>query len=199
MRKSLYVVIAALVVTLSLASCKKNEPATDTGPITATVVDTTPTGGTVVTATIFNDPDKAFVLDASAAVLAELEYARTAEGYAENAGVKAFAHLLVQDLEREERDLTNLAKKHNVDLPVAAAAAAIVINDRLKTLKGKNFDETFLKQVIDDHTAMITAFDTEAKIVADDDLKKWVQDYLPLLHNHLTKANELLHQLGGKK
>jgi hypothetical protein len=68
-----------LLVTLG-GRCKKEEPANDTtGSIaTITAVDTTPTGGTVTTATIaLAAPDQQFVLDAAAAILAEAAYSKT--------------------------------------------------------------------------------------------------------------------------
>ena len=149
MRHRFLLALAAVVLAVVTSSCKKNEnpnthtASTDTGTITATatVVDTTPTGGTVATATIvLTDPDKAFILDASAALLAEIEFAHTADGQAQNVAVKAFAHLLVQDLEKENQELKDFAAKHNVDLPVAAAAAQLAVNDTLKALSGKKFD-----------------------------------------------------------
>jgi putative membrane protein len=196
---TILILTAVVCVAALTTTCKKKED--ETVPVaTVTAVDTTPTGGTVATATIaLTPPDTQFCIDAGTALLAEIAFARTADSGAKNVSVKALAHLLVEDMIRLNNELKAYAAKHNVVLPTVTDTATDALNAHLATLKGKNFDQTFLKQVIDDHTAMIKLFNAEAQVVSDKDLKKWVADTTPVLQSHLDKATALQTKIGKEK
>lgn len=195
------VIALAFVALAVLFACKKNEAPnntdtaiTDTSAtvVNATAVDTTPTGGTAVTATaVITDPDRDFVLHASAALLGELAIAKSADLMGVDVAVKAYAHLLANDLERTSNEIRDYATKHNVILPTEVEAQLVIQNDKLKAMSGKAFDEEFLKLIVAHHLAMIALFDAEAKVVTDADLKAWVAKVLPMLHSQLDKAHEL--------
>lgn len=193
-----------LTILIAASACKKSEaPSTSTepGPVaTVTAVDTTPTGGTVVTGTVAIVPvDQAFVVAAGVAMLAEIDFAKTADSGAKDVVVKAFGHLLFEDMMRLHDELAQYTPKHGVTLPTVTDTGNQNLNQRLATLTGKNFDETFLKQVISDHTAMIKLFEDESKVVTDEDLRKWVNDTLPVLRGHLQKAEELEKKISKQK
>ena len=58
-------------------------------------------------------------------------------------------------------------------------------------LTGKSFDQAFVKQMVDDHTSTIKAFENESKNGTDADLKSWVDKTLPTLRDHLKMAQDL--------
>jgi putative membrane protein len=198
MRKQIVVVI--LIALAAAAGCKKKEePPTDTGTPVATItaVDTTPTGGTVATATIaLNEPDKQFVVDAATAIIDEAAFAKTADLLSPDVAVKAFGHLMIQDFADMLAELTTLGQKHGVVMPTEIKIEVAAANDALQKLKGKQFNRTFLQHIIDDHMAMIVLFDAESKIVADADLRSWVDKNRPKLQSHLDKARELQGKIG---
>jgi putative membrane protein len=183
------------------AACRKTEAAnqaSDTAPpvVTATEVVATPTAATVATATIvLNDVDKAFVADAAKDLLSEVELAHVADRQATNVAVKAFAHLMVQDMERLTDELKRFASKRAVVLPSRVEVRLTELHNKLASMSGKNFDEAFLRQVIEDHFKMISKYDAEAAIVGDPDLQDWVAKTLPVLHNHIVMAKELQAKL----
>ena len=72
-------------------------------------------------------------------------------------------------------------------------------NDALRKLKGKKFDEAFLKQIIEDHVAMIGLFNTESLVVADKDLNDWVVKSQPVLQKNLEKARDLVAKIAKEK
>jgi putative membrane protein len=198
--RRLFSILIALTVMLSVlsTSCKKKE---DEVPVaTATIVDTTPTSATIATATIvLNSPDRQFVLDAGAALLAEIGFAKTADAQAVDVAVKAFAHLLFYDLAKLNNELRDFASKHGVEIPTVVDVGMANLNTALGKKTGKNFDQTFLKQIIDDHTAMIKLFEDESKVVADKDLKEWVNKAIPILQKNIQKAKELQTKIASQK
>ena len=63
--------------------------------------------------------------------------------------------------------------------------------ERLMKVTGKSFDSAFLKQMVEDHTSTIKAFEDESKNGTDVDLKAWVDKTLPTLRDHLKMAQDL--------
>ena len=67
--------------------------------------------------------------------------------------------------------------------------------ERIMKLTGKSFDQAFVKQMVDDHTSTIKAFEDESKKGTDTDLKSWVDKTLPTLRDHLKMAKDLQKKL----
>ncbi len=152
-RKKFEILILLLIVVIAVAAgCKKQEPVNDTAPVaTITAVDTTPTGGTVATATIaLTAPDKQFILDAATAILAETAYSKTADALSPDVAVKALGHLMINHFADMLAELTALGQKHDVLLPTEIEIKVVAANDALAKMKGKEFDRTFLQHIIDD-------------------------------------------------
>jgi putative membrane protein len=199
MKRTQIGILVLIAVIVLVSACKKAEPApSDTGPVaTVTAVDTTPTGGTVATATIaLVPPDQQFVLDATAAILGEAAFSKTADLLSPDVAVKAFAHLMVQDFADMLAELTTLGQKHGVLMPTEVEITVAAANDALSKMKGKEFNRMFLKHIADDHVAMIALFDAESKVVSDADLRAWVHKNRPKLQSHLDKAKELQAKFG---
>ena len=82
----------------------------------------------------------------------------------------------------ELKELTRIA---------AEEAKAKEAKERIMKLTGKSFDQAFVKQMVDDHTSTIKAFEDESKNGTDTDLKSWVDKTLPTLRDHLKMAQDL--------
>jgi predicted outer membrane protein len=205
MKRNAIVILAAVMLIVSLTTaCKKTETTTTTEApvVTLTAVDTTPSGGTVATATmVLNEPDKQFSIDAAAGLIGEIEFAKTADGHATNLNVKAFAHKIKLQYEADLDELKSIAAKHvEVVLPTVAEAAKVVANDKLAAMPaGKGFDTAFLEQIAADHAILIALFEAESKVVADDDLRAWVDKHLPELIANLATAKALQAEVAKGK
>jgi putative membrane protein len=186
-RKQIEILVLIVMVILAGACRRKEEPV----PVeTATVVDTTPTGGTIATATIaLTEPDRRFVLDAAAAVLGEAAFAKTADLLSPDTAVKAFAHILVLDFADMYAEVTAIGRRHDVALPTEVEIAAS--NEALSKLKGREFNKVYLQRVVDDHVALIALLEAESKVVSDDDIRTFVDKWRPKLQNHLDTARKL--------
>ena len=188
------VMIAAMVI----ASCNRNE---DEVPIaTATTIDATPTSATIATATIvLNDPDRQFMMDAYAALLGTIAFARTADAQASNVAVKAYAHLVAMDLETLGNELSAMARDKNVTLPSEAEAAIITANEQMKRMSGRQFDQQFLQNMAGILDTLINLLDAESKIVADADLKAWTNKTLPTLRKYIAEARSTQNTIAKAK
>jgi putative membrane protein len=193
-------IIAILMVIV--AGCKKQEKyqtTTDTSgtSMSATATETTATGTMAATTTI-NDKDKDFVTDAGKGGKAEVELAQDALTHAANADVKAFAQKLVDDHTKANQELTQIASTKGVTIPSEIMGKMKEAKERLMKLTGKNFDQAFIKQMVDDHTDTIKMFEDESKVAVDADVKSFIDKTLPTLREHLSRAKELQAKVGKK-
>ena len=196
-----------LILTLGLSFACKNEqygnttstaPATDTSTTAVGSTNTSTSGTPAATGTV-SDKDKDFITDTGKAGKAEVDVAQDAVTHAQNADVKAFAQKLVDDHTKANNELSQLAATKGVTLPSEIQGTMKEAKERLLKLTGRNFDQAFIKQMIDDHTHTIKEFEDESKLAgADADVKKWVDDTLPALRDHLAKAKELQAKIGKK-
>jgi putative membrane protein len=179
-------------------SCKKYEPTTETSATTYSAPATAPTTSTTATGTL-TDTDKDFVTSAGKGGKAEVEVAQDAVTHATNADVKAFAQQLVQEHTKANDELTQLASTKGVTIPGEVESKMKEAKERLMKLTGKSFDQAFLKQMVDDHTSTIKSFEDESKAAADPDIKKFAENTLPTLREHLKKAKDLQAKVGKGK
>lgn len=133
----------------------------------------------------------------------EIAVAKLAETQASNAGVKSYAKMLVADHEHALKDTKALEKKANATAQTppgdTTSAATSHVIDRLKGLKGMDFDTAFVNHEVDDHKHDID--DTKAMIDAtkNTEVKTALQSSLPVLQKHLDRAQSLQKQLDKAK
>jgi len=209
--KRLHVLLLILLLVGVVAACKKNEEttsttATDTSATSTTATTTSDTsamgasgatGMTGASGATLNDKDKDFVTTAGKGGKAEVELAQDALAHAQNADVKSFAQKLVDDHTKANDELSQYATAHGVTIPSEMEGKAKEAKERLMKLTGKNFDQAFVKQMVEDHQSTIKAFEDESKNGTDADLKSWVDKTLPTLRDHLKMAQDLEKKVGG--
>ena len=197
-RFALFLMILLLAVATS--ACKKTETTNETATTGTSSTDTSYTGTTGATGmtgitgatgATLNDKDRDFVTAAERGGKAEVELAQDAVSHASNADVKSFAQKLADDHTKANGELEQFGTSHGVTATAEVAAKAKEAKERLMKLTGKNFDQAFLKQMVDDHTSTIKAFEGESKNGTDADLKSWVDKTLPTLRDHLKMAQDL--------
>lgn len=205
------VVGLSVVALCAMAACgPKTDRTSDSaaGTVGATTA-ATPTGATTaaqpstepVKPKDFND---AQILGAQeGADSSEIAVARLAETHASNAGVKSFAKMLVSDHEKALKDMKGLEKKANANAQTppgdTTSAATSHVVDRLKGLKGFDFDTAFVNHEVDDHKQDLD--DTKDMIDATKnvEVKTALQSSLPVLQKHLDRAQALQKELDKAK
>jgi len=135
--------------------------------------------------------DIEFVLDAAKGGMAEVELGKLAVEHAKNDEVKKFAQRMVDDHTKANGELEAFGTSHGVTATAEVEAKAKEAKERIMKLTGKSFDQAFVKQMVDDHTSTIKAFEDESKNGTDTDLKSWVDKTLPTLRDHLKMAKDL--------
>jgi putative membrane protein len=194
-----------LFVALITTSCKKSETnntaTTDTTATYSTSTATpaaTPTATSATSATVLNDTDKDFVTSVAKGGMAEVDLANDALKHATNPEVKTFAQKMADDHSKANQELTQLASTKGVTIPSEVQGGLKETKERLMKLTGKNFDQAFIKQMVEDHESTVKKFEDESTKAADADLKSWVNKTLPTLRSHLTAARDLQTRIGAK-
>jgi len=65
----------------------------------------------------------------------------------------------------------------------------------MKSLQGGEFDREFVNMVVAEHQKTVEMFRDQQSTAQDPDLKKYVDDTLPILEMHLEKAQRLQTKL----
>ncbi len=69
------------------------------------------------------------------------------------------------------------------------------VADDLSKKVGKDFDHSYMDQMIRDHESVVKAFEKASTSATDPDLKGWVVQTLPILKDHLTTAKQIASKL----
>jgi putative membrane protein len=141
------------------------------------------------------DSPEDFMKEAAQGGMSEVEMGNLAAKNAQNAEVKSFGQMMVSDHGKANTELKALATKKNVTLPTDMGSHRSDI-DRLKTLKGAEFDKAYVDAMVDDHEADVSAFQAQADKSTDTDVKAFAAKTLPVLKTHLEKIKGIQAKLG---
>jgi putative membrane protein len=139
--------------------------------------------------------DQKFLAEAAQDGKAEIELAQLAASKASSPGVKRLAQKLVADHTKANQQLESLPQASQALQSAAVPAATGSTVDRLSQLSGKEFDQAFVEQVIQDHENAISRFKDAAASAQDPEVKQFASKTLPILEQHLQMAKSLQ---GGK-
>jgi len=133
----------------------------------------------------------------------EIAIAKLAESQSTNSGVKSYAKMLVTDHTKALKDAKSLETKvsTNAQTPpgdTTSAATSHVI-DRLKGLKGMDFDTAFVNHEVDDHKKDIDDTKDMVDATKNTEVKTALQSSLPVLQKHLDRAQALQKELDKAK
>jgi putative membrane protein len=135
----------------------------------------------------------------------EIDMGKLAQTQASSPAVRGYAQVLVQDHENAQKRVTNLASDRNLSIgqknETSSGESATTFKDtsiaQLNSLKGAAFDRAFLKQMVSDHNdAAKMLRSAESKLSDSPDVKKLVTSLIPVIEQHLSKANDLLKKMG---
>jgi putative membrane protein len=135
--------------------------------------------------------DQKFVVSATAGNLAEINFGKLAGKHASNADVRKFAQDMVDDHNKANKELNDLAFNKKWEVAANMDREHQAEYDRLSKLEGADFDREYIRWQLKDHEQTITLFEDEAKNGDDAQLKGWCNKTLPTLREHLKKARTL--------
>jgi putative membrane protein len=138
-----------------------------------------------------NSDEKAFIDFAGQTDLVNVRLAQMAQLQASAPAVKRFAALLEQDHAADHKRLATIAKLTGTNAPKTLDEVHMNFVRRLNKLKGKSFDLTFLKTVVNEHENAYVPFRREADNGFNPSLKAYARRALPRLDSHLKQARRL--------
>lgn len=135
-----------------------------------------------------------FVKDAALSDMFEIAASKLAAERG-NAKTKTFAAKMIEDHQKTTEELTGLLQAKNIAItpPSEIDAPHQRKLDKLKTLKGADFDKRYGQEQIDAHKDAISLFERYGKEGDNPDLKDWAIKTAPALHGHLHMAKKLPH------
>ncbi len=204
MKKLTLVLLCVAMAFVNLACHKEAtyNSATDTSATTATdtyasttSTTATDTSATTTTATStasssLSSDDTTFVNNAAVGGMAEVSLGQMASSKASNPDVKAFGDRMVTDHTRLNDELKQFAQSKGVTLPAGVDQASKDTADKLSKASGKDFDKSYIADMVKDHEKDVKEFEKQSKDAKDPDLKAWVTKSLPTLQDHLKMAKE---------
>jgi len=149
------------------------------------------------TTTKGTSPDRAFVMEAAAGGMAEVELGRLATQKASQSDVKEFGQMMVDDHSKANDRLMKIAQEKGLAAPHALTPEHEALKDRLSKLSGAAFDREYMREMVKDHQQDVAAFRKHATGASDPEVKQFASSTLPTLEKHLDRATELQQTLSG--
>lgn len=132
-----------------------------------------------------------FVKKAAYSNLYEIQLGDSASKKASSQQVREYAKLLVNDHSDALQKLKLAVGDLGIKLPDTLDKKYTAIISNLSKKDSTSFDKEYIKQMIKDHKNDISEFKMAEKHLPPGALKTWVTTTLPVLRQHLTKAEEI--------
>jgi putative membrane protein len=132
---------------------------------------------------------------------AEIAQAKVAQLKSKDAGVKAFAAMMIVhhgEAKQKQAKLKLKTEESGVSTALNADSGATL--DALKTESGKSFDEAYIRSQITAHQKVLdTINDKLLPNVKDASLKAYLEEIKPKVEDHLKQAKQLQQSLDSKR
>lgn len=132
-----------------------------------------------------------FALKAADRGMTEVELGKVAEKNGQKENVKSFGGQMVKDHGKANEDLKSVAGKMNITLPDKISAKNQAKIDKMSQMSGDAFDAAYIKGMVEDHEKTVADFEKASGAVKNADLKKFIDDTLPVIKEHLKMAKEM--------
>lgn len=159
-----------------LFSCNKNDTQ-------STLSDNNPSNG-----------DAGFMQMASYSNQDEVSLGNQAGTKATNPAVKDFGVMMANDHLKSEDELKVLARNKGVSLPGGPDQAHLDLKAQLEKLSGRAYDSAYIHAQVTDHKNTVALYQAEVADGKDQDVKNFAVKYLPVIQQHLLKADSLAKQ-----
>ncbi len=135
--------------------------------------------------------DATFVQKAGAGGMAEVELSKLAASNAKSADVKKFAAQMVHDHTANNKDLSMIAAKENIDVPKSLDSEHAALRDKLKMEKGADFDRDYIEAMRSDHQKMLDLLKSSESTVSTEELRTFIKKTEPVVEHHLSMAQNI--------
>jgi putative membrane protein len=166
---------------LALAACQRAEQAATTVQ-SAAQAQTTPTLSTT---------DATFINMAGTAGFEEVTFGQLAQTKANNPAVRRFAAQMVADHTAANEQLAALGQRKQLTPPSSMDTSHDRLYQQLQTMRGRAFDKAYMEGQVQDHIMAVQAFETEAQSGTDPEVRRFAQQHLAAMQQHLQMARTL--------
>ena len=144
----------------------------------------------------FTVADKKLIKTAAQSDETEISMAKLALSKTQNAEIKKYAQMMVEDHGKTSMQLKPIADAAGVtkpDLKAKDKATAM----RLEALSGSKFDMAYLQANLKSHQQTAAKMRTQAPAVTNPDLKSFATATLPAVEHHAMMAQEMVAKMEG--
>lgn len=135
--------------------------------------------------------ETAFIKKAADGGMTEVELGKVAEKNGQRSDVKEFGSRMVKDHGKANDDLKDVASKMGVTVPDKIGARHQADIDKMSKKTGDAFDSAYARDMVADHEKDIAEFEKARGEVSNEDLKKFIDDTIPVMKEHLEMAKKM--------
>jgi len=139
-----------------------------------------------------------FVQKAASANLHEIKMGEIGSKRATATEVKEFAQRMVKDHTEALEKLKKAARAAKIDVPSKQSKEHEDATAHLDKHEGKNFDAAFMRHMVSGHEKALKLHERGAKDVKNADVRKYAEDAVPVIREHLKLARKINATVGGK-
>jgi putative membrane protein len=143
--------------------------------------------------------DLSFVKTAALGSRLEVELGQLAMQQGHNPAVRDFGKRMVEDHRKLGKDITALAEHKAVAIRGELDKEGMATLEHFKSLKGSEFDQAYMKLMVQDHEKDVRDFTRNAAGASDDKVRAFAAKALPTLKEHLNMAREVYAKVSGHK
>ncbi len=129
--------------------------------------------------------EKMFIKKAAMGGMTEVKLGEIASQKGDSKEVKDFGDKMVKDHTKINDNLKDVAGKLGVTIPAELNAMHHAMVAKMEKMSGPAFDKAYVSDMIMDHEKDIAEFQKADKEVKNEDLKKFIEDSIPTMQEHL--------------
>ena len=143
--------------------------------------------------------DRAFALFAASSGLAEIDAARLVLKASKNGDVRDYAQRLLREHAQSGEELRRIVAPHGLSLPTAPTGRHADLVTKLSGVSANELDEAFLLRFgLDAHKENIALFERHVAEGKDPQLRRYAEQTLPALREHMSAARKLLYAAAAR-
>jgi putative membrane protein len=135
--------------------------------------------------------EAAFIKKAADGGMTEVELGKVAEKNGQKEDVKDFGKQMVKDHGKANDNLKSVAAKLNATVPDKVSTKHQATIDKMSKMSGADFDTAYAKAMVEDHEKDIAEFEKARGKVSNEDLKKFIDETVPVMKGHLEMAKKM--------
>jgi putative membrane protein len=141
--------------------------------------------------------DRLFIIQATLGNMFEMRLAQTAQQKAESDEVKQLAQRIMQDHQKVNDQLAQLAKKQGVDVPTDIPQVHQMEIQAISSLSGREFDQEYVSCMKAAHAKDVSKYEDKSRLSKNEDVRQYASAQLPALREHRRMVMTIARTLIG--